>query len=85
MLYRHGMSSTTLTTRQAAQLREWLESGSALEIRERARLPRSRAARQLGVLDVTLYRWEHGMRTPRGRHARAYLKLLTRLAERSAA
>lgn len=79
------MSSANLTVAQALDLRELIESGRATEIRRRAGVSRSALARDLGIAESALYRWEHRQRTPRGRYARDYFRSLARLAARSAA
>lgn len=75
---------TTLTLDQELELRAWLESGRAIEIRSQAAVSRSSAARDLGIAESALYRWEHNLRVPRGLHAASYYRLLRRLADREA-
>lgn len=72
----------TLTVDQELELRAWLASGRATDIRKCAGLSRSSVARDLSVAESALWRWEHGHRTPRGLHAAAYYRLLARLAAR---
>lgn len=74
-----------LTVDQELELRDWLESGRALDIRRQAGLSRSSLARDLNVAESALWRWEHNQRTPRGQYAAAYYRRLTRLAARTAA
>jgi DNA-binding transcriptional regulator YiaG len=79
--YLDGMR-TRLSSSQILELRDWLATGRAVEIRSRAGLSRSAIARDLGVADSALWRWEHGQRIPTGLYAAAYYGLLSRLAAR---
>jgi DNA-binding transcriptional regulator YiaG len=76
---------TKLSAIQILELREWLSTGRAAEIRSAAGLPRSALARDLGVAESALWRWERGERTPTGLYAAAYYQLLSRIAARSPA
>jgi DNA-binding transcriptional regulator YiaG len=73
---------TNLTTEQSMELREWLTTGQAEEIRRAAGLSRPGLAREIGVAESALWRWEHGDRMPTGLYAAAYYRLLARLAAR---
>lgn len=84
MTYRSGMQRV-LTVDQAIELRSWITSGRALELRKRAGLARSSVARDLAVAESALWRWEHGRRIPRGSHAASYYRLLAKLDRAHAA
>jgi DNA-binding transcriptional regulator YiaG len=75
--------SANLTVDQQLQLRELIESGQAASIRKDAKVSRPAMARTLGCAESAIWRWEHGQRMPRGRYARDYLRILTRLLARS--
>ena len=62
-----------------AQARTLARSGRAKAIRERAGITRDEVARCIGVSAVTIWRWEHARRVPRGEPAIAWLSLLTEL------
>ena len=62
-----------------AKVRRMIESGLAREVRVRARLNESEAARAVGVHPSTLHRWERGQQVPRGRPALRYAELLQEL------
>lgn len=67
------------------ELRDWIESGYAEELRTAAGLPRRAIASSLDVTETTVWRWERGSRQsggrlPRGRNAIEYHRMLTRLA-----
>jgi DNA-binding transcriptional regulator YiaG len=66
------------------ELREMITSGRARALRVSAGLSQAVTARTLDVDVVTLLRWEKGRSSPRGRNAREYHKLLTRLAKAEA-
>jgi transcriptional regulator with XRE-family HTH domain len=51
----------------------------AQAIRVAAGVSQSRLAEELGVHQVTVARWECGMRSPRGETLRAYVALLAEL------
>ena len=76
---------TKLTSCEILELRELVSSGRAAEIRQVAGLPRSALARDLGVAESAIWRWENGDRSPTGLHAAAYYQLLARIAARSVA
>lgn len=58
------------------RLERMVESGQARHIREQARLSCVQVADRLGVSPGTVTRWELGQRTPRGRLAGRYVRLL---------
>lgn len=70
---------------QAAQLlrlsriRAAVNSGEARRLREAAHLSIGEVARACGVDQSTVWRWERGTRTPRGRQALAYGELIDSL------
>lgn len=63
-----------------ARARELARSGEGKRIRESARLTVGDIGRACGVDQSTIYRWEHGLRAPRGPAAVRYAELLTLLA-----
>ena len=69
----------SLTVDQEMELRAWLATGRALELRKDAGLARSSVARDLAVAESALWRWEHGQRIPRGAYAASYYRLLVKL------
>jgi len=52
---------------------------AARQIREAAGVSQARLAAELGVHELTVYRWEAGARTPRGELRRSYSRLLAEL------
>lgn len=62
------------------ELREWVASGRAREIRLAAGRACKAVAAELGVAESTVGRWEAGRRAPGDRDAAAWHALLTRLA-----
>ena len=64
-------------------LKVWIKqaagNGEARTIREQSQLSREDVAQVLGVHQSTVYRWENGMRTPRGSVAIRYGRLLKKL------
>lgn len=69
----------SLTIEQELELRHWLTTGHALALRTGARLARTSVARDLGVAESAVWRWERGQRTPRGDYAARYYRLLLKL------
>jgi DNA-binding transcriptional regulator YiaG len=71
--------------RMSALLEEVRESLSlpapavARQIREAAGVSQARLAGELGVHELTVYRWETGARTPHGELRRTYARLLAEL------
>ncbi len=53
----------------------------ARQIRVAARVSQARLAAELGVRELTVYRWETGARTPHGELRLAYSRLLRELDE----
>jgi len=62
-----------------------MESGRALELRERSGLSQREVAQACDVTQVAVLRWEQNERRPRTKHAVAYHRLLSRLAARELA
>jgi hypothetical protein len=62
------------------ELREWVASGRAREIRLSAGRTCKAVAAELGVAESTVGRWEAGRQAPGDRDAAAWHALLTRLA-----
>ncbi|WP_438478993.1 helix-turn-helix domain-containing protein [Streptomyces asiaticus] len=62
-----------------AQVRAAVSSGEAERLRVAARLSIGEVARACGVDQSTVWRWENGMRKPRGRGALAYGELIESL------
>lgn len=56
-----------------------LPDGELAAIRRRAHLARADVAGSVGVHHSTVYRWERGLRTPRGAVALRYARLLQAL------
>jgi hypothetical protein len=63
------------------ELREWIASGRAREIRLAAGRTCKAVAAELGVAESTVGRWENGRQAPGDRDAAAWHALLTQLAE----
>lgn len=61
-----------------AQVRSWLVTGRAREIRERARLSQAEVARAVGTDGPQVSRWEAGKGTPRDRGQVLRLAMLLR-------
>jgi DNA-binding transcriptional regulator YiaG len=70
-----------ISSEDLAEVRELAASGEAQRIRERARVKRAELARDVGVTQAALQRWEENDRTPSGAPAIAWLRLLRRLGE----
>lgn len=60
-------------------MRRLLKTGTAVQLRQGADLSRSEVAAMLQVSREALQKWELGDRTPRGRPALRYARLLERL------
>ncbi|WP_372511511.1 helix-turn-helix domain-containing protein [Lentzea californiensis] len=67
---------------QSAELREWIRTGRARQLRVVAGLSQALVAQDCEVTASTVHRWETGDRLPCGRNIFAYHTLLTRLVER---
>jgi transcriptional regulator with XRE-family HTH domain len=68
-------------TIQLAKVRDLVRSGAARTIREAAGLSYRELADACGVSTPTVWRWEHGERTPRGDPALRYGAVLAALIE----
>jgi DNA-binding XRE family transcriptional regulator len=68
---------------QLFELKDWLATGRARQIREEARLTQAMLGRALGVTKETILNWEGGKRLPQGRFIASYHELLVRLAVRT--
>lgn len=66
------------------RLRAMLTSGEARRVRIAAGLSYREAGAGCGVSLTTVYRWENGMRAPRGEVAIRYLAILEALAKAAA-
>lgn len=78
------MSTVTTPADLAAQVRALTETGQARELRERAGLTLTDAARACGGVHASsVMHWERGI-LPRGRNLRAYARFLRKLATREA-
>jgi transcriptional regulator with XRE-family HTH domain len=75
------MGGLTLADR-AAEVRRWITTGQARELRLAAGLSQALVAQDCEVTASAVHRWEMGGRTPRGRNLVAYHRFLTRLVER---
>lgn len=69
------------TALSLARIRRLLADGTARRIREQAGLSRAEIARDLGVDESAIYRWEAGRRVPRAAVAARYADLLAELLE----
>lgn len=66
-----------------ADVRTALTSGEAERLRVAAQLSIGEVARACGVDQSTVWRWERGIRKPRGEAALAYAELIDSLRKRS--
>jgi DNA-binding transcriptional regulator YiaG len=64
---------------ELAAVRRMARDGTARRIREDASVSRSELARDLRVHESTVQKWEAGQRSPRGRVALQYGRLLKEL------
>ncbi|WP_185845907.1 helix-turn-helix transcriptional regulator [Kibdelosporangium aridum] len=67
---------------RAAELREWITTGQARDLRVAAGLSQAMAAQDCEVAASTVHRWERGNRLPRGRNLVAYHSFLAHLVKR---
>jgi DNA-binding transcriptional regulator YiaG len=75
------MGGLTLADR-AAEVRRWITTGQARELRLAAGLSQALVAQDCEVTPSAVHRWEMGGRMPRGRNVVAYHRFLAKLAER---
>jgi DNA-binding transcriptional regulator YiaG len=61
--------------------RDLLSPGRAQAVREAAKISRLRLAKELGVHEITIYRWERGTSHPRGQSLVDYARVLVALQE----
>jgi DNA-binding transcriptional regulator YiaG len=71
-----------MTANDLIRVRRLASTGAARAIREEAGLSYSEVAAAAEVHKVTVFRWEHGQRRPRGAAAERYLRLLDELSGR---
>lgn len=76
-----SMGGSTLADR-SAELREWVTTGYARDLRVAAGLSQALVAQDCEVTASTVHRWETGSRLPRGRNIAVYHSFLARLVER---
>ncbi|WP_352237061.1 helix-turn-helix transcriptional regulator [Lentzea sp. NBRC 102530] len=67
---------------RSAELREWIRTGRARQLRVVAGLSQALVAQDCEVTASTVHRWETGDRLPRERNIFAYHSFLARLVER---
>ncbi|WJD99734.1 helix-turn-helix transcriptional regulator [Streptomyces antimycoticus] len=67
-----------------AQVRAALVSGEARQLRVAAHLSVSEVASECGVDQSTIWRWENGVRTPRGKTALIYGEIIQSLRKQAA-
>lgn len=79
--YRNGMSDEQLL--KLSWLRRACQTGEAIEIRQAAGLSGGEVAGSVGVDPATVWRWEHGKRSPRGEAALSYASALLALREQT--
>ena len=72
---------STKELRKIAWVRGLTESGAARSIRKGARISLPEMARTVGCAVSTLWRWEAGERTPQGKLALKYARVLESLLE----
>ena len=71
-----------MTASDLIRVRRLAFTGAARVIREEAGLSLGEVAAAANVHKVTVFRWEHGQRRPRGAAAERYLAVLDELAGR---
>ncbi|MEU0809545.1 helix-turn-helix transcriptional regulator [Streptomyces sp. NPDC005970] len=75
----HGDRVTKTHVLRLAQVRAALVSGEARRLRIAAQLSIGEVAHECGVDQSTIWRWENGVRTPRGKAALAYGEVIDSL------
>jgi DNA-binding transcriptional regulator YiaG len=78
----HAATVPVMTASELVRVRRLASTGAARVIREDAGLSLSELAEAVDVHKVTVFRWEHNQRKPRGEAARRYLQVLEELANR---
>lgn len=71
-----------MDARELIRVRRLAKTGAARVIREEAGLSLGELATTVHVHKTGIFRWEHGLRRPRGDAARRYLEVLDDLVER---
>ncbi len=71
-----------MTASELIRVRRLAATGAARAMREDAGLSLSELADAVQVHKVTIFRWEHGQRRPRGSAAERYLRVLEDLGSR---
>jgi DNA-binding transcriptional regulator YiaG len=71
-----------MTAKDLIRVRRLAATGAARAMREDAGLSLSELADAAQVHKVTVFRWEHGQRRPRGTAALRYLEVLDELSGR---
>jgi DNA-binding transcriptional regulator YiaG len=71
-----------MTATDLVRVRRLAATGAARALREEAGLSLSEIAEAAQVHKVTVFRWEHGQRRPRGPAAARYLEVLDELSAR---
>jgi len=71
-----------MTAKDLIRVRRLAATGAARAMREDAGLSLAKIADAAGVHKVTVFRWEHGQRRPRGPAAERYLRVLEELSSR---
>jgi DNA-binding transcriptional regulator YiaG len=75
----YGYRLGTVTAQDLIRVRRMAATGAARAIRETSGLSLSELAEAAAVHKSTIYRWEHGVRRPRGAAAERYLRALEKL------
>lgn len=79
--YWHSVRAMKVTDlERLSRVRAMIESGEAKSRRSRSGLSLSEVASTCGVDGSTVWRWEHGLRMPRGATALKYCRVLDLLA-----
>jgi transcriptional regulator with XRE-family HTH domain len=71
-----------MSAKDLVRARRLASTGAARAIREEAGLSLAEVATAAGLHKATVYRYEHGLRRPRGEAALRYLAVLEELATR---
>jgi DNA-binding transcriptional regulator YiaG len=71
-----------MTTKDLIRVRRLAATGAARALREDAGLSLAELARAADVHKTTIFRWENGLRRPRGEAANRYLTVLKELERR---
>jgi DNA-binding transcriptional regulator YiaG len=83
LAYRRVMNIGGITLAdRLVELREWITTGYARDLRVAAGLSQALVAHDCEVSASTVHRWERGSRLPSGRNVVTYHSFLVRLVER---